>query len=86
MNYVIEITEGTIDTSLYETNWVNPMTGQNFKNVFALGSICTFPANIKEGDSFYFKVLAKRPEATCVSCKAYSPTPNKSLYIEICNK
>ncbi len=85
MNYVIEITEGSIDTTLYETKWTNPMNGVEFKNVFALGSICTFPPNIKEGDSFYFKVLKSRPDATCVNCKAYSPTPNKSLYIEICN-
>lgn len=84
MNYVIELVEGSIDPNLIERQWVNPMTKTEYKNVFALGSICTFPANIAEGQEFYFSVVDKGETASCVQCQAYSPVPNKKLYIATC--
>jgi hypothetical protein len=52
MNYVIQITEGNIDKSLYESSWQNPESKITYQNVFRLESICTFPSTIKEGDEF----------------------------------
>ena len=46
MNYVIQVVEGSVNPTLYEPTWLNPMTNISYKNVFGLASICTFPSNI----------------------------------------
>lgn len=84
MNYVIEAVNKDFDTSKVVVNWQNPATGKNYQHVFALASICSFPSNIKEGDSFTFKIIDPPKENTCAQCLAYSPTPTKKLFIEIC--
>jgi hypothetical protein len=86
MNYVIQITEGDVDKSLYESSWQNPLTNTTYKNVFGLESICTFPSTINEGDEFYFSIPKSPIVQTCAQCKAYSPIPSKKINIEICNK
>jgi len=86
MNYVIQIIEGDVDKALYESSWQNPSTKTTYQNVFGLGSICTFPSTINEGDEFYFTIPKNPIPQTCAQCMAYSPTPNKMIYIEICNK
>ena len=86
MNYVIQITEGDLDKSLYESSWQNPLTNTTYQNVFGLASICTFPSTIKEGDEFYFSIPKSPIVQTCAQCKAYSPIPSKKINIEICNK
>ena len=47
MNYTIAITEGNIDSSLVQASWTDENTGKNYKNVFALGSKCTFPNHFR---------------------------------------
>jgi len=84
MNYVIQIIEGDVDKSLYESSWQNPLTNTTYQNVFGLASTCTFPATIKEGDEFYFSIPKNPTVPACVDCKAYSPTPSKKISIEIC--
>jgi hypothetical protein len=86
MNYVIQITEGDVDKALYESSWQNPSTKTTYQNVFGLGSICTFPSTINEGDEFYFSIPKSSIVQTCAQCMAYSPTPSKKIIIEICNK
>ena len=86
MNYVIQITEGDVDKALYESSWQNPSTKTTYQNVFGLGSICTFPSTINEGDEFYFSIPKSSIVQTCAQCMAYSPTPSKKISIEICNK
>ena len=86
MNYVIQITEGNVDTALYEISWQNPESGITYQNVFGLESICTFPSIINEGDEFYFTIPKKPVVQTCLQCKAYSPIPSKLINIEICNE
>lgn len=83
-NYVIELIEGSIDTSKVESIWKNPDTGKNYKNAFALSNPCALPVSINEGDEFFFKLDASQLTAECVTCKAYSPTPKKALPISIC--
>lgn len=85
MNYVIQIIEGDIDKSLFESNWRNPVNNISYQNVFGLASICNFPSTINEGDEFYF-TMPKNPIAqACAQCEAYSPIPSKKISIEICN-
>lgn len=86
MNYVIEVLEGNIDKSLYESSWKNPLTGTTYQNVFALDNICYFSASINQGDEFYFYIPKNPPPNTCAQCLAYSPTPDKKIYIQICPK
>ena len=82
MNYTIKIIEGNIDSSQVETNWTNPSTGQSLQNVFGLASVCDFPANIEQGDEFYFQIVNSAP-MNCAVCLAYYPTPQKHLAIKV---
>ena len=85
MNYVIQIIEGDVDKSLYESSWQNPLSNTTYQNVFGLESICTFPSTINEGDEIYFSIPKRPVVQSCAQCKAYSPIPNKKISIEICN-
>jgi hypothetical protein len=81
MNYTIKVLEGNIDTSLIQAQWKDEHTDQSYSNVFALASKCNFPASIKEGDVFYFKI--EPSVQNCMVCMAYYPVPAKSLSIKV---
>ncbi len=83
MNYVIEVVSGNLSESLYEKTWTNPMSGEIYNNVFRLGSVCSFPESIQEGDTFTF-ALNGNIRGSCAVCEAYSPTPSKELSIRVC--
>lgn len=85
MNYVIKVLDGGIDPALIESSWQDPSTGITHYNVFALGSPCSFPENIKEGDEFYFRVVTEDRNG-CAVCQAYRPVPSKNLKIEVSGK
>ncbi|RYY83551.1 MAG: hypothetical protein EOO15_21155 [Chitinophagaceae bacterium] len=82
MNYTIAVLEGSLDTSLVESNWRDEHSGKIHRNVFGLGSPCTFPARIKEGEEFYFTIDSSATK-NCAVCMAYYPTPAKKLAIRI---
>jgi hypothetical protein len=82
MNYTISITGGNFDTSLVVANWIDESTGKTYKNVFALGSRCTFPETINTGDEFYF-VIDNTSVQNCAVCMMYYPVPAKKLSIKI---
>ena len=82
MNYTVKIIEGNIDTSLIQSSWTNPSNGVTYKNVFKLGSVCDFPADINQGDCFYFKIGNTNNQG-CAVCQAYYPTPQKVLSITV---
>ena len=82
-NYVVQLTEGAIDSLLIERTWKNPLTDSIYKNVFAIANFCDPIPNLKEGDSFYFTITTKNE--SCVKCLAYSPVPEKTIFIKICN-
>lgn len=83
-NYTIKVIEGKIDTSLVVANWTDETTGKTYNNVFKLGSPCTFPATIKQGDEFYFTIDTS-PQKDCMVCMAYYPTPEKAIAIKVEN-
>lgn len=85
LNYTITLVGGTLDTSKVEAQWTHPNTGITYQNAFALGSICDFPADIKEGDEFNF-VLNSKPAEGCAVCMAYAPKPAKALPIKVVPK
>jgi hypothetical protein len=82
MNYTIKLLEGDLDKSKYFSEWKNESTGKTHTNVFALGSVCNFPATIKEGDEFYFKIDSSYV-SNCAVCMAFYPKPSKSIAIKI---
>lgn len=85
MNYTIKLLEGNLDTSRIVSAWKDESTGKTHTNVFALGSACTFPATIKEGDEFYFTIDSSY-KSNCAVCMAYYPRPPKRIAIKIVNK
>jgi len=82
MNYTISVVEGNIDTSLIQSSWTDEHSGKTYTNVFALGSKCTFPDKINEGDEFYF-VIDSTQTQECAVCMMYYPVPSKSLLIRV---
>jgi hypothetical protein len=85
MNYTISLLEGEIDTSLIAENWTDEITSKSYDNVFRLGSPCTFPASINQGDEFYF-IIDNTSIQNCAVCMAYYPTPPKIISIKVLNK
>jgi len=85
MNYTLRLLEGDLDTSLVTASWTDESTGKSYTNVFALGSRCTFPPNIQQGDDFYF-VIDSSEKQDCAVCMAYYPTPPKRLPIKVVEK
>jgi hypothetical protein len=82
MNYTIKLLEGNIDAKKIESEWRDEVTGKTHTNVFALGSVCTFPSTIKESDEFYFN-LDSVTKQECAVCLAFYPKPAKSLAIKV---
>jgi hypothetical protein len=82
MNYTIKLLQGDLDTSLIVKSWINESTGRSYSNVFALGSRCSFPADIQEGQEFYF-VLDTSTVQNCAVCMMYYPVPSKQLSIKV---
>lgn len=85
MNYTIKLLEGKLDTSRFVSEWKDEATGKTHNNVFALGSLCSFPSTINEGDEFYFTIDSSYI-SNCVVCMAYYPKPPKSIAIKVVNK
>ena len=84
-NYTIKILQGNIDTAKVAASWTDENTGKVYSNVFALDSPCSFPADIEQGDEFYFRIDTTQ-EKNCMVCMAYYPTPPKVLRISVADK
>ncbi len=83
-NYVITIIKGDFDTSKVETSWTDPESDKQYQNAFKLGSPCTFPSSLNEGDEFYFEFVQEKKE-DCAVCMAYRPVPEKINLISVIN-
>lgn len=84
MNYTIAITGKDVDTSMVLPSWTDETTGKTYRNVFALGSPCTFPESIQQGDTFRF-TIDNTTKQDCAVCMMYYPTPAKRLKIKVLN-
>ena len=85
MNYTFRLLEGNIDTSMINASWTDESTNKSYNNVFGLGSPCTFPKNIEQGDDFYF-VIDTTQKQQCAVCLAYYPSPPRKLSIKVVAK
>ncbi len=86
MNYTISILDNDADTSLVVSSWTDENTGKKYKNVFKLGSPCTFPNTINAGDVFTFELDPENRDRNCMVCMAYYPVPPKTLTIKVTSK
>ena len=82
MNYIIQVNDDNFPSNMIEENWTNEFSEIEYQNVFALKSVCDFPENIEEGDTFNF-VIDNDKENLCSVCLAYSPVPRKSVSITV---
>ena len=82
MNYVIQVNDTDFPQELIEKHWTHEFLGVEYENVFALESVCDFPEDVKEGDSFNF-MIGNENEDGCVVCYAHSPVPKKYLSITV---
>jgi hypothetical protein len=85
MNYTIKLLAGNLDTSLIDRKWTDENTNKSYTNVFALGSRCSFPASIEQGEEFLFTIDSTTVQ-NCSVCLAYYPTPSKHLAIKVIDK
>ena len=85
MNYTIALLGGNFDASMVQASWTDENTGKTYKNVFALGSRCSFPNTINEGDEFYFSIDSTTVQ-NCAVCMMYYPVPAKHLSIKVLNE
>lgn len=81
-NYVITITQGNFDPSKVAASWTDPESNKTYKNAFKLGSPCTFPTNLDEGDEFYFEFVPETRDE-CTVCMAYRPVPEQINMIRV---
>jgi hypothetical protein len=82
MNYTISVLDSGFDTSSIVKDWTDDNTQITYHNVFRLGNVCDFPADIKQGEEFSFRLEASKNNQ-CAVCLAYYPTPAKSLSIKV---
>lgn len=84
-NYTISLLEGEMDTSKIVASWTDEVTNKTYQNVFALGSPCSFPSSIAEGETFSFTIDTAE-QKDCVICMAYYPKPPKNIPIIVTGK
>ncbi|ANH82424.1 hypothetical protein A8C56_16910 [Niabella ginsenosidivorans] len=82
-DYICAITNGTISKGRTLEQWQQPVTKAYYKNVFEVKNPISFPADIKTGDEFSFKITEAPEEA--YPCLAIYPVYNldKKLSIEV---
>jgi hypothetical protein len=82
-HFVVQVINGSADTSRVTNGWKDEKRKVTFDNVFTVGNRCDFPANLNEGDEFEFSFDPNPPPQNCAVCMAYYPTPGKINAIKI---
>lgn len=82
LNYVIEVNNPNFPSEYIEEKWIDEFSKIEYNNVFTLESVCDFPDDIKEGDSFRFEI-GNNNSNFCAVCEAYTPIPSKRLKITV---
>jgi hypothetical protein len=72
--YVVQLMGAPADGIVYAQQWTDSMSHKSYENVFTIANPCSFPATIKEGDSFGFSIT-QTADSACIQCRAYTPTP-----------
>jgi len=80
--YACVITEGDIDPGLVDNKWEHD--GQIYSRAFVVQNNCEFPARLKAGASFRFRILKKQPRNNCEVCMiGILGAPSKNLSVKV---
>ncbi|HEY0679202.1 MAG TPA: hypothetical protein VGD17_13015 [Chitinophagaceae bacterium] len=83
-HFVVQVTNGNLDTSVVANNWKDEKRNKTYNNVFTVSNRCGFAAaNLNEGDEFEFRIDKNPPPEDCIVCMAYYETPPKRNAIRI---
>ncbi len=88
---VIRITCATtviqiLDTAYYNLGetWTINGTSTTHEHVVVVSNKCEFPANLSEGNTFYFKPISEaEANNNCAVCMMYDYPPTKSIFIKV---
>jgi hypothetical protein len=74
--FVVQLLSNPVDGLVYAPQWTDSMSNKSYENVFTIANPCSFPATIKEGETFSFSIT-QNTDSPCIQCKAYTPTPSQ---------
>ena len=82
-HYVVQVIDGTVDSSRVVNNWKDEKRQVSFDKVFSVANRCDFPSSLKEGYEFEFTFDPNPAPQNCAVCMAYYPIPDKTNSIKI---
>ena len=82
-HYVVQVSNGAVDSSQVVNNWKDEKRQATFDKVFTVANRCDFPSNLNEGDEFEFSFDTNPSPQNCAVCMAFYPTPGKTNAIKI---
>jgi hypothetical protein len=69
---------------LAEDSWKQSEEKPVIENVFAVANQCSFPADYKPGDTFYFELVKEDPSMKdCAVCKLYDNPPKVKQMVKV---
>lgn len=67
-------------------SWTIEGTTNTYNHAAVVANKCELPSTLKEGDTFYFKVINQSEANTdCIVCMMYDYPPSKSIYLKVVN-
>ena len=69
---------------LGDEKWQQSLEKPVIENVFSVSNPCSFPADYKPGDTFYFTILEEDPaNKDCATCKLFDNPPKKNHLVKV---
>lgn len=86
-HYVLQVTNGSLDSSIVTNGWKDDKRNKTYDNVFTIANRCGFAnENLNEGDEFEFRIDKNPAPEDCLVCMAFYPTPAKRHAIRVVKK
>lgn len=90
---VIRITCATIviqilDNAYYHLGetWTMEGTSNTYEHVAVVSNKCEMPESLKEGDTFFFKVINESDAKNdCAVCMMYDYPPSRGIFLKVVN-
>lgn len=86
-HYVVQVTNGKLDSLIVTNGWKDDKRNKTYDNVFTIANRCGFAdENLNEGDEFEFRIDKNPAPEDCLVCMAFYPTPAKRHAIRVVKK
>jgi hypothetical protein len=83
-HYVVQVTNGKLDSSVVTNGWRDDKRNKTYDNVFTIANRCGFAdEKLEEGAEFEFMIDKNPAPEDCLVCMAFYPTPAKRHAIKI---